>query len=562
MPAKSSLKPDPLAELSTVLGGKNDGTSGEVTPESVRALTQRQLLDAAKALGLSPSSKSKKEALASLVLDAWQGRFTGVKVHGDPEASSPATPDQVALSHKFEVGDPGRAGLPRLGEAPITISKEIPWGYGRDRVTAMAIDPDRLFAYWEVLDESIAAARERLGRGGSTAWLNIRAYDVTGRIFDGTNAHSTFDHRVERGDRQWFFTIGRPSSELILEVGLKSDEGFFMKISRSGRVEFPRRERAPLSDPKWLTVRMAAGQVDRAGNPPSAGAGRPGGTPGSSPPPADAKSTENPRHVPWEDALRFGEGGEERGQWEEVHVDDKVESHRHFRWDGPTTITSWEAGPFASPVDVPEPIREAFVGRTRVFKWGDRTHIVYGPWQVAIRGLGAQQSHVVLSRWEIYRSWAEVTGHESQGPEGDFLRAGASDRMAGASDRRWLGGSELRVGGASELYFLKASELRLGGASERMMGGASQFVMRGASERRFLGGSELRLAGGSELRFDQRFLGGSEGRLAGAVKSDAGGLDEAALSYPPSPIDASPYPSPPGGQFSRRDNNGTSGRGP
>jgi hypothetical protein len=562
MSAKVSVKADPLAELSTVLGGKNDASPSEVTSESVRAVTQRQLLEAARALGLSPPPKIKKDALAALVLDAWKGRFTGVKIEPDaPAHESPQTlPAQVELSHKFEVGGPRRAISARVGEGLTQISKEIPWGYGRDRVTAMPIDPDRLYAYWEVLDQSIAAAREQLGRGGATAWLNIRAYDVTGRIFDGTNAHSTIDHRIERGDRQWFFSIGKPSSELIVEVGMKSDEGFFVKIARSGRVEFPRRERAPLSDPEWLTVRMAGGQVDRGAHPVSGRGSRAASVAGPAAPAIDGTPTESPRHVPWEDALRFAEGGHERGAWEEVYVSETIESQRHFRWEGPTTITSWEAGPFPSPVEIPEPLREAFVGQTRVFKWGERTHIVYGPWQVVIRGLGAQQSRVTLSRWEMYRSWAAVAGVEPAYVGSDFARVGASDRMAGASERRWLGGSEIRVGGASELYFLKASELRLGGASERMMGGASQIVMRGASERRFLGASERRLGGGSDVRLERRFLGASEGRLA----DDGDGAPEprlgTAIPEPPAQVDASPYPPPPGGQYLRRDN-GSSGRG-
>ena len=46
------------------------------------------------------------------------------------------------------------------------MPKDIPWGYGYDRVTAMAVDPARLYVYWEVTDSAIAAARAGLGAGG------------------------------------------------------------------------------------------------------------------------------------------------------------------------------------------------------------------------------------------------------------------------------------------------------------------------------------------------------------------------------------------------------------
>ena len=74
---------------------------------------------------------------------------------------------------------------------PSLHSRQIPWGYGRDRLTAIAVDPDRLFIYWEVRDESIDAARERLGPAGARAALVLRVYDTSGRIFDGENAHGT-----------------------------------------------------------------------------------------------------------------------------------------------------------------------------------------------------------------------------------------------------------------------------------------------------------------------------------------------------------------------------------
>ena len=115
----------------------------------------------------------------------------------------------------------------------------IPWSYGLDRITATAIDPDRLYAYWEVTDDAIERARQALGQGGPGAWLCLRVYDTTGRLFDGTNAHGYFDHDVDRAARQWFFHVGKPTSTAFVEVGLKSDEGYFAKIARSGAGRLP-----------------------------------------------------------------------------------------------------------------------------------------------------------------------------------------------------------------------------------------------------------------------------------------------------------------------------------
>src|SRR5262249_10190976 len=84
----------------------------------------------------------------------------------------------------------------------------------------------------------------------------------TGRIFDGTNAHSYFDIKVDRSDRQWFVHVGKPASTHVAEIGLKSLEGYFVKIMRSGRVDFPRFEPSPDGTVEWLTVRTATGPVE------------------------------------------------------------------------------------------------------------------------------------------------------------------------------------------------------------------------------------------------------------------------------------------------------------
>jgi hypothetical protein len=132
---------------------------------------------------------------------------------------------------------------------------EIPWSFGHDRVSAVAVDPERLHVYWEVTEAGRERARAMLGTGASPAALALRVYDTTGRLFDGTNAHSFFDHRVENGARQKFFDIEKPGSEAFVEIGLMSSEGRFVRIVRSGKVVFPRRSPAPQREPRWLTVR-------------------------------------------------------------------------------------------------------------------------------------------------------------------------------------------------------------------------------------------------------------------------------------------------------------------
>jgi hypothetical protein len=151
---------------------------------------------------------------------------------------------------KFDLGGPG------VGDRDIDAG-DLPWSYGEDRVTTLVIDPDSAYVYWELTDEALAGARARLGPAGAHGWCNLRVYDVTGHEFDGTNANSYFDVRVERDDREHFLTVRRPGSTLSVELGVKTTEGYFQAIVRSGRADFPRSSPSPDGSVEWAQVAPA-----------------------------------------------------------------------------------------------------------------------------------------------------------------------------------------------------------------------------------------------------------------------------------------------------------------
>lgn len=421
-------------------------------------------------------------------------------------------------------------------------SQSIPWGYGRDRVTAMAVDPERLYAYWEVTDEAIARARAQLGRSGDDSWLDLRVHDVTGLLFDGGNAHHTLDVGIARSDRQWFLEIGRPTSEVIVELGLLARDGRFAPIARSKRVEFPRREPAPPGPVEWLDVRPVGHgdgrphlELQRAVTQGEASHGSDGGEW------PDARGEFWIAGAPWSsDApadFVAALGSSSSSLWNEwiaasSHVLNWTSGVSSWQWIGPAVVERWEAGPFPVEVALPEVTEERRGGDVTVQNWRGLTRVQYGPWSVTIRGVRAFGGGRVLARWEIKKSWVVEEGVERFGivawstrsttrcvaPGGASEQVGASESwLLGASERRLLRGSELRLGGGSELYWLGASELNFGGIAARSFGGASELQIAGASERRLAGASELRLGGGSESRLG----GASEARLLPALSASA-----------------------------------------
>jgi hypothetical protein len=483
----------------------------------------------------------------------------------------------------------------KLEPSPITESvprrtplhpRQIPWGYGRDRLTATPVDPERLFLYWEVRDESIDAARERLGPAGARAALVMRIYDTSGRICDGDNAHASFDQDIQRGDRQWFCTVGKPASSAHVEFGLRTPDGRFLKLVRSGRVDFPRKDPAGGRPPEWMRVVANTGDIasretstvngfaggadsgaDFAGGAGVIGGGGEGALEAAI---ETLTSTESFESVEF-DSYELKEYDVERYETDTGWQVDPVDPGAVYRmvtmswqevglgvsaWESGPSESSWEAGPFSYPTEVIVPAVERYEGTPHVWRSGEQVRVMHGPWQVVIRGINAQSSRRVLARWEVHRSWvgvstrsAEAAANGSLGETG-FIPGGSSERFLAASDLRlrgasevfFLGASERRLGGASELRFLAASQWIARGASERLLKGASEWRLSGASELRLMGGSERRLAGASERHYtgasERRLrMGASEARLGGASEARLGGASEVRLSgnFPPAP---------------------------
>ncbi len=374
---------------------------------------------------------------------------------------------------KFELGAPDE-------RATEIDEGDLPWGHGVDRITALVRDPDSAYLYWEITDEGIAGARTRLGPAGAHGWCNLRIYDVTGREFDGTNANDYFDIRVDRADREHFVMVRRPSTSMSAEIGIKSQEGFFQPIARSGRADFPRRGPSPNTSLEWMTVtsQYAPPSVrpyqSRYRGPDPALPGREGAgyfdvwraafAPSMPEPPAPARqggsapTAERPAHRPAhvERWWRLDEWRSERPA-----------ALRFAPWVGTREEAAWRTGPFPAGPGDPQRLAIELLGETPAY-WaeGDAGFVAYGPWRVIVQPYEGDASGRVVATWSV--RWVQAT-------------TPLVLRWAGGLERHVLLAYEVEHGaiGASEAY---AGGER--GASERWRLGASEGLAIGASENR------------------------------------------------------------------------------
>ncbi|MBY0522698.1 MAG: DUF4912 domain-containing protein [Gemmataceae bacterium] len=116
------------------------------------------------------------------------------------------------------------------------------------------VTPIRGYAHWRMLPEWIDhVARQRGG-----AWHNsrpiLRVYDVSLIHFNGFNAHRMQDLHVPGITGHMFFSVPRPGTAQIAEVGFLLTNGEFIPASRSHVVQFPADSVSPRHDHAALLV--------------------------------------------------------------------------------------------------------------------------------------------------------------------------------------------------------------------------------------------------------------------------------------------------------------------
>jgi hypothetical protein len=457
--------------------------------------------------------------------------------------------NRVVEDAKFQLGIPPA----RFG------GLELPWSYGDDRISALVRSPDSLYVYWEITDEGIQGARGRLGPAGAHGECNLRVYDTTGRDFDGTNANDYFDVRVDRRDREYFLNLHRPSASFHVEIGIKSHEGYFQPIARSGRADFPRKGPSSSHALEWMTVTSDVGHpaaqpyVSRYSGPP----------PGSGPSHVEARAGQAHEGPPGGGAhgeartFTWAHPARAEVRWEGPWISGGWRTEWRMRWVGgregrgesslPIESAQWSVGPF--PITLLDPgntgrVEVRFVGEGGVILEHASGLEVFGPWEVRIHSFQTESERRVLGAWRIHwirvepvkveRWWSAFERSRVNAWAAGRVVAGASELHAlawggaseawrmGASERRSVGGSEWLAMGASEIARGGASELLYGGASALLYGGASGVVWGGASGREWGGASEWLYGGASEWvagGASEQLHGGASESIYGSANS-------------------------------------------
>ncbi len=137
----------------------------------------------------------------------------------------------------------------------------LPESYGQTRVVLLPVDPYLVFAYWELDPSDLAKARARLGRKNPKFRAALRFYDVSGVRWEGANANSSFDVDVDLRTGNWYVHLWSPGKSYFVDLGIKTEDGRFVSITRSGVAHTPRAEPSPKVEEGVGARRLEGGEA-------------------------------------------------------------------------------------------------------------------------------------------------------------------------------------------------------------------------------------------------------------------------------------------------------------
>src|SRR5882757_4486452 len=199
--------------------------------EKLQRLSKTELANRAKRQGIAGYRSLKKEelidALAALAAKKAKTAIKTKKITQPAKKSPPRSRPQLAAAHnngtgasaeeqieksKYDVGVPTR-------DLADKIPKDLPRGYGKDRIVCMVRDPYWLHCYWELTRQSIQRAEAALAQAWHGAKPILRVLDVTSGDSTSISELIVKDVEIHGGANNWYVEVSNPPRSYRIDIG-------------------------------------------------------------------------------------------------------------------------------------------------------------------------------------------------------------------------------------------------------------------------------------------------------------------------------------------------------
>lgn len=186
---------------------------------------------------LNGSSRSSKRRFVRPQLQRGAARNTN---------GAASAEEQVERS-KFDVGIPTK-------DLSAKIPKDLPTGYGKDRIVVMVRDPYWLHCYWELTRHAIQRAEAALGQEWHASKPVLRLLDVTSQDTTSSAESTVRDIHIHGGCNNWYIDVANPPRSYRVDIGYLAPSGRFYVLARSNVVTTPRAGVSDVIDENWADI--------------------------------------------------------------------------------------------------------------------------------------------------------------------------------------------------------------------------------------------------------------------------------------------------------------------
>ncbi|HZV05930.1 MAG TPA: DUF4912 domain-containing protein [Gemmataceae bacterium] len=241
-----------------------------MTRDQLQACTKKTLRELARDRGIPGwHAMSKEELVAALAKPSRSSISSNHKANGSPRLARPtasrgrnAAPPQAAAardtsnassgeeqveSSKYHMGIPTR-------DLSAKVPKDLPAGYGKDRIALMVRDPYWLHCYWELTHQAIQRAEAALDQEWHSAKPILRLLDVSSRDITSTSETIIRDIEIHGGCNNWYIDVANPPRSYRVDIGYLARSGKFYALARSNVVTTPRAGISDVIDENWADI--------------------------------------------------------------------------------------------------------------------------------------------------------------------------------------------------------------------------------------------------------------------------------------------------------------------
>jgi uncharacterized protein len=179
-----------------------------------------------------------------------------------PAARAPRPRPQVAAARNTSAAGSGEleverskydVGIPTK-DLSAKVPKDLPSGYGKDRIVVMVRDPYWLHAYWELTRQAILRAEAALGQDWHGAKPILRLLDVSSHDTTSSAEAVVKDLDIHGGCNNWYIDVNNPPRSYRVDIGYLARNGQFYVLARSNVVTTPRAGLSDIIDENWADI--------------------------------------------------------------------------------------------------------------------------------------------------------------------------------------------------------------------------------------------------------------------------------------------------------------------